>query len=289
VYAVTIPQPGGPEALTWAEVDDPVPGPDEVLIDISASAVNRADLMQRAGLYPPPPGAPPYPGLECSGRVAALGANVTQWHLGDEVCALLGGGGYAEKVTVPAQHCLPVPAGVSVTDAAALPEVACTVWSNVFDLAGLRAGEVLLLHGGGSGIGTFAIQLAKARGARVLTTARAPKHQALRELGADLTIDYAGEAFVAAVRAATDDRGADVILQGQEDGWDVLDALKTDPATRDIPVVIHSVIDNRRRAEQLGADDVLVKPAPAQIIRTVLGRLVKPQAAGAREVRHEPA
>ncbi len=212
MYAVTIPQPGGPEALTWAEVDDPVPGPDEVLIDISASAVNRADLMQRAGLYPPPPGAPPYPGLECSGRVAALGANVTQWHLGDEVCALLGGGGYAEKVTVPAQHCLPVPAGVSVTDAAALPEVACTVWSNVFDLAGLRAGEVLLLHGGGSGIGTFAIQLAKARGARVLTTARAPKHQALRELGADLTIDYAGEAFVAAVRAATDDRGADVIL-----------------------------------------------------------------------------
>jgi len=212
VYAVTIPQPGGPEVLTWAEVDDPVPGPDEVLIDISASAVNRADLMQRAGFYPPPPGAPPYPGLECSGRIVAVGADVTQWQPGDEVCALLGGGGYAERVAVPAEHCLPVPAGVSVTDAAALPEVACTVWSNVFDLAGLLTGEVLLVHGGGSGIGTFAIQLARARDARVLTTARAAKHQALRELGAELTIDYTIEDFVDAVRTATDDRGADVIL-----------------------------------------------------------------------------
>ncbi len=212
MHAVTIPQPGGPEVLTWAEVDDPVPGPGEVLIDVAASAVNRADLAQRAGFYPPPPGAPPYPGLECSGRVVALGANVTRWRVGDEVCALLGGGGYAEKVAVPAQHCLPVPAGLSVPDAAALPEVACTVWSNVFDLAHLEEGEVLLVHGGGSGVGTFAIQLAAARGARVITTARRAKHDALRQLGAAVTVDYTTEDFVDAVRIATDDRGADVIL-----------------------------------------------------------------------------
>jgi len=209
---VTIPEPGGPEVLTWAEVPDPVPGRDEVLIDIAASAVNRADLMQRDGFYPPPPGAPPYPGLECSGRVEAVGANVTRWHEGDEVCALLGGGGYAEKVAVRAEHCLPVPSGVQLEDAAALPEVACTVWSNVFSIGGLKPLDTLLVHGGASGIGTFAIQLAVARGARVVTTARAPKHAALRELGAQVTVDYSTEDFVAAVRAATGGHGADVIL-----------------------------------------------------------------------------
>ena len=212
MYAVTIPQPGGPDVLTWAEVPDPEPGPGEVLIEVAASAVNRADLLQRAGHYPPPPGAPPYPGLECSGRVAAVGSGTTAWEPGDEVCALVAGGGYAQRVAVPASHCLPVPRGVSLVDAAALPEAACTVWSSVLDLGRLRPGETVLIHGGGSGIGTFAIQTAVAHGARVLTTARPAKHAALVELGADVVIDYATEDFVAATHAATDGRGADVIL-----------------------------------------------------------------------------
>ena len=212
VYAVTIAQPGGPEVLTWSSVPDPEPSPDEVLIDVAAAGVNRADLLQRAGFYPPPPGAPPYLGLECSGRIAATGTAVTEWRVGDEVCALLGGGGYAERVAVPARHVLPVPSGIPVEDAAALPEVACTVWSNVFELGGLRSLDTLLVHGGGSGIGTFAIQLAVTRGARVITTARAEKHEALRDLGAEVAIDYRTEDFVAAVRTATSARGADVIL-----------------------------------------------------------------------------
>lgn len=212
MYAVTIARPGGPEVLGWSEVDDPTPGPDEVLIDIVASAVNRADLLQRAGFYPPPPGAPPYPGLECSGRITAVGSQVRQYQPGDEVCALLGGGGYAQRVAVPAAHCLPIPAGVDLVDAAALPEVACTVWSNVFEIGRLGSGDTLLVHGGGSGIGTFAIQLAKANGARVITTARPTKHEALRQLGADITVDYTVEDFVTATKTATAGRGADVIL-----------------------------------------------------------------------------
>ena len=212
VYAVTITQPGGPEVLTWSSVPDPEPGPDEVLIDVAAAGVNRADLLQRAGFYPPPPGAPPYLGMECSGRIAAVGSAVTGWRVGDEVCALLGGGGYAERVAVHARHVLPVPSSVPVEDAAALPEVACTVWSNVFELGGLHSLDTLLVHGGGSGIGTFAIQLAVTRGARVITTARASKHEALRDLGAEVAIDYRTEDFVAAVRTATSARGADIIL-----------------------------------------------------------------------------
>ncbi|MGE5828297.1 MAG: NAD(P)H-quinone oxidoreductase [Micromonosporaceae bacterium] len=212
MYAVTIASPGGPEVLTWAPVPDPAPGPHELLIDGVAAGVNRADLLQRAGHYPPPAGAPPYLGMECSGRVAALGREVTGWRVGDEVCALLAGGGYAERVAVPVGQVLPVPDGADVVDAAALPEVACTVWSNLVDLADLRSLDTLLIHGGGSGIGTFAIQLAAARGARVLTTARAAKHEALRELGAEVTIDYSTEDFVAAVHTATGGRGADVIL-----------------------------------------------------------------------------
>jgi putative PIG3 family NAD(P)H quinone oxidoreductase len=212
MYAVTIREPGGPDVLTWAEVPEPEPGPDEVLIEVAASAVNRPDLLQRAGFYPPPPGAPPYLGLECSGRVAAVGSGVTAWRPGDEVCALLGGGGYAQRVTVNAAHCLPVPAGVSLVDAAGLPEVACTVWSNVFDQGGLQPLDTILIHGGGSGIGTFAIQACVAHGARVLTTARPAKHAALTDLGAEVVIDYATEDFVAAVRAATGGRGADVVL-----------------------------------------------------------------------------
>ncbi|MFC0004151.1 NAD(P)H-quinone oxidoreductase [Micromonospora siamensis] len=210
--AITIPEPGGPEALVWAEVPDPEPGPGEVVVDVRASAVNRADLLQRQGHYPPPPGAPAYPGLECSGVVSAIGRDVTGWTVGQEVCALLAGGGYAERVAVPAGQLLPVPAGVDLVDAAALPEVACTVWSNVVRLARLAAGETLLVHGGGSGIGTFAVQLGRALGATVLVTARATKHDRLRELGAAHTIDYREQDFVEEVARATDGHGADVIL-----------------------------------------------------------------------------
>jgi putative PIG3 family NAD(P)H quinone oxidoreductase len=212
MYAVTITAPGGPDVLAWTEVPDPTAGPGEVLIDVTASAVNRADLLQRAGHYPPPAGAPPYPGLECSGAVTAVGAGVTGVTAGDRVAALLAGGGYAERVAVPAALTLPIPRGTDLADAAALPEVACTVWSNVVDLAGLRPGETLLVHGGGSGIGTFAIQLAVALGARVVTTARTVKHEALAALGAHRIIDYAREDFVDATKDATGGRGADVIL-----------------------------------------------------------------------------
>lgn len=212
MFAVTIIEAGGPDMLTWSQVPDPTAGADEVLVDVHASAVNRADLLQRAGHYPPPAGASPYPGLECSGVVAAVGEQVSGLRPGDEVAALLSGGGYAERVAVPAGQVLPVPPGVELAEAAALPEVACTVWANVIDLAGLRAGQTLLVHGGGSGIGTFAIQLAVAFGARVVTTARPAKHAALRALGAQRVIDYQAEDFVAATKDATDGRGADVIL-----------------------------------------------------------------------------
>ncbi|GGM29518.1 NAD(P)H quinone oxidoreductase [Micromonospora sonchi] len=210
--AITIPEPGGPEVLSWSEVPDPEPGPSEVLVDVRATAVNRADLLQRQGHYPPPPGASAYPGLECSGVVSATGPEVTDWRVGDQVCALLTGGGYAERVAVPAGQLLPVPSGVDLVDAAALPEVACTVWSNVVQLAGLAAGETLLVHGGGSGIGTFAIQLGTALGATVVVTARSVKHDRLRALGADHLIDYREQDFVEEIRKVTDGRGADVVL-----------------------------------------------------------------------------
>ena len=188
------------DGLRWTEVPDPVPADGELLIDIVAAGVNRADLMQSKGNYPPPPGAPPYPGLECSGRIAAVGDGVSGWSVGDEVCALLGGGGYAERVAVAASTALPVPAGVTLADAAALPEVACTVWSNVTMVAGLKPGETLLVHGGASGIGTFAIQYASALGCPVFATARAGKHEAIAALGAT-PIDYEHEDFAERVQA----------------------------------------------------------------------------------------
>jgi putative PIG3 family NAD(P)H quinone oxidoreductase len=213
MHAITIPEPGGPEALVWADVPDPVPGEGEVLVEVVASAVNRADVLQRQGFYDPPPGAPPYPGLECSGRIAALGPGISGWSVGDEVCALLSGGGYAEKVAVPAGQVLPVPEGVDLVAAAALPEVVCTVWSNVFMIAHLLPGETLLVHGGSSGIGTMVIQIAKAVGARVAATAgSAQKLERCRELGADILINYREQDFVEEVRKATDGAGADVIL-----------------------------------------------------------------------------
>ncbi|MDR6324484.1 NAD(P)H-quinone oxidoreductase [Actinoplanes couchii] len=198
--------------LTWAVVADPEVRAGEVIVDVTASAVNRADVLQRQGHYPPPEGAPDYPGLECSGVISAVGPGVTGHHVGERVCALLAGGGYAERVAVPVGQLLPVPAGLSLVEAATLPEVACTVWSNVVDRDRLRPGETLLVHGGGSGIGTFAVQLGVALGAKVLTTARAGKHDRLRALGAELTIDYRTDDFVRAVQAHTGGRGADVIL-----------------------------------------------------------------------------
>ncbi|HEX6920312.1 MAG TPA: NAD(P)H-quinone oxidoreductase [Actinomycetes bacterium] len=214
--AITIPTPGGPDVLTWADVPDAEPGPGEVLVEVAASAVNRADLLQRQGHYDPPPGASPYLGLECSGRVAALGPDLPEghgWSVGDEVCALLSGGGYAERVAVPVGQVLPVPTGLTLVEAAALPEVVCTVWSNVFMLAGLQPDETLLVHGGASGIGTMAIQLARSVGAQVFVTAGSQeKLEACRALGASVTINYRDDDFVAAVRDATGGRGVDVVL-----------------------------------------------------------------------------
>ncbi|WP_381806912.1 NAD(P)H-quinone oxidoreductase [Streptomyces nigra] len=213
MHAITIAEPGGPEALVWQEVPDPVAGEGEVLVEVVAGAVNRADLLQRQGFYDPPPGSSPYPGLECSGRIAEVGSGVSGWAVGDEVCALLAGGGYAEKVAVPAGQLLPVPEGVTLTRAAALPEVVCTVWSNVFMIAHLRPGETLLIHGGSSGIGTIAIQLAKAVGAKVAVTAGSKeKLDRCAELGADILINYREQDFVEEIKEATGGAGADVIL-----------------------------------------------------------------------------
>ena len=204
---------GGPEVLSVGELPDPEPGPGEVVLAVAAAGLNRADLLQRQGFYPPPPGASDVIGMECSGTVAAVGEGVSGWAVGDQACALLAGGGYAERVAVPAGQLMPLPAGVDLVTAAALPEVACTVWSNVFMVAGLKPGEAFLVHGGAGGIGTFAIQLAHALGARVLTTAgTTEKRAACEALGADVTIDYREQDFVEEVRSATAGHGADVIL-----------------------------------------------------------------------------
>jgi putative PIG3 family NAD(P)H quinone oxidoreductase len=213
MYAMTLPTFGGPDVLTWAEVPDPAAGAGQVVVQVAASAVNRADLLQRQGHYPPPAGASPYPGLECSGRIIAVGPGVTGWAVGDEVCALLAGGGYAERVAVPAGQLLPVPAGVSLTDAAGLPEVTCTVWAAVMMAARLEPGQTFLVHGGGGGIGTMAIQVARRYGARVFCTAGGEAKRALcTGLGAAAVIDYRTEDFVARVRELTGGAGVDVIL-----------------------------------------------------------------------------
>jgi putative PIG3 family NAD(P)H quinone oxidoreductase len=211
--AVIAPAPGGPEALQLVERPDLGPPADgHVVLEIIATAVNRADLLQRQGFYPPPPGESDILGLECSGRVLAVGPGVAGWSVGDECCALLGSGGYASQVEAPATQLLPIPAGVSLIEAAALPEVACTVWANVLDAGRLRSGEWLLAHGGASGIGTHATQVAVALGAHVAVTCSGPKRARCAQLGAEVTIDYATEDFVHVVREATGGRGADVIL-----------------------------------------------------------------------------
>ncbi|KAI8001630.1 Quinone oxidoreductase PIG3 [Camellia lanceoleosa] len=211
--AIVITTPGGPDVLQLQEVECPEIRDDQVLIRVEATAVNRADTIQRQGSHPPPKGESPYPGLECSGTIEAVGRNVTRWKIGDQVCALLSGGGYAEKVAVPASQVLPVPSGVCLKDAASFPEVACTVWSTVFMMSRLSAGETFLIHGGSSGIGTFAIQIAKYQGAKVFVTAGSnEKLAACKDLGADVCINYKTEDFVARVKEETQGKGVDVIL-----------------------------------------------------------------------------
>ncbi len=211
--AIEISEPGPPEALRPAARPTPRPGPGEVLVRVAAAGVNRADVMQREGRYPPPPGASDIPGLEVSGTVVAAGGDVTDVGVGNEVCAIVTSGAYAEYCLVPAPQCLPIPASVSLRDAAALPEAYMTVWTNVFERGRLAAGETFLVHGGSSGIGTTAIPLAKLRGARVFATAgSAEKCAACTALGADLAINYREQDFVEAVREATGGRGVDVIL-----------------------------------------------------------------------------
>ena len=211
--AVEISIPGPPEGLRLVERPDPVPGAGEVLIRVKAAGVNRPDVLQRSGKYPPPPGASDLPGLEVSGTVEGVGDGVTQWRAGDRVCALLAGGGYAELCVAPAVQCLPVPAAMDFVNAAAVPETFFTVWTNVFDRGRLKAGETALFHGGSSGIGTTAIQLAVARGARVFATAGSDeKRRACEQLGAERGINYKTEDFVAVIKDATTGRGVDLIL-----------------------------------------------------------------------------
>lgn len=201
------------DQLLWQEVPDVTPGRGEVLVKVKAAGVNRADVLQAAGRYPPPPGASEILGMEVAGVVAAVGDDVRGWAVEQEICALLAGGGYAEYVTVPAGQILPIPGGVDLVDAAGLPEVACTVWSNLVLTAHLSEGQLVLIHGGASGVGSHGIQVARALGARVAITAGTPaKLELCRELGAEITIAYRDEDFVARISEATDGAGADVIL-----------------------------------------------------------------------------
>jgi putative PIG3 family NAD(P)H quinone oxidoreductase len=213
VKAVLIDRPGDETALRIGDAPAPALGAGELRVRVAATAVNRADLLQRQGLYPPPPGASPILGLECAGTVAELGAGVTGWRVGDRAMALLAGGGYAEEVVVHAGSALPVPASLSLEEAAAVPEVFLTAWLNLFELGGLAAGGAALVHGGGSGVGTAAIQLARAAGARVFVTAgSAEKCERCRALGAELAVNYRTESFAERVREATAGRGVDVVL-----------------------------------------------------------------------------
>lgn len=210
--AVTITRPGGPEVLALSELPDPVAGPGQVVLDVRAAGVNRADVLQREGRYPPPAGAPDWPGLECSGVVSAVGPG-TSWQVGDRVAALVDGGAYAERVLVDERLLLPVPDDLDLVEAAGLPEAVCTAWSNLVMVAGLGDGDLALVHGGSGGVGTVAIQLARALGARVVTTAGGPDRVArCVALGADVGVDHRTQDFVAAVRDASAGRGADVVL-----------------------------------------------------------------------------
>ena len=213
MHAITFAEPGGAEVLEWTKVPDPTPGPGEVIVDVAATAVNRADLLQRQGLYPPPDGASEILGLECSGTISSVGAAISLDHIGEKVVALLAGGGYAQKVAVPIGQIMSVPTGVGLVEAAALPEVVCTVWSNLDMVANLSEGEWLLVHGGGSGIGTMAIQIGRALGARVAVTAGSQeKLDRCAALGAEVLINYKEQDFAEVIRSETGGRGANVIL-----------------------------------------------------------------------------
>lgn len=270
--AVEISAPGGPEVLTPVTRPVPTPGPGEILIHVHAAGVNRPDALQRAGAYAPPPGASDLPGLECAGTVAAIGADVTRWAVGDAVCALLPGGGYAEYVTTHGDHALPVPKGLSMMEAAALPETYFTVWTNVFDRVGLKAGESLLVHGGSSGIGSTAIQLAKAFGARAFTTVGNDEKAAFcRDLGADLVLNYREQDFVKEVRAATDGKGVDVVL----------DMVGGSYLARDIEAL---ALDGRLcMIAFLGGPKAELNFAPIMVKRlTVTGSTLRPQSIEAK-------
>jgi len=280
MHAVLVREPGDVDVLEWGEAPDPTPGPGEVLIDVAATAVNRADLLQRQGFYPPPPGTSDILGLECSGSVAALGDGVTDWSVGDPVCALLSGGGYAERVAVPAGQCMPLPDGVDVVTAAALPEVACTVWSNVVQNARLTAGESFLVHGGSSGIGTMAIQVAKALGAGpvLCTVGTAEKARACTDLGADVAINYNDDDFVARAKDATDGRGVDVLL-------DIIGAkylaANVDALAPDGRLVVIGLQGGARADIDLG---VLMRSRATVAAATLRGRPVEQKAAICRAV-----
>jgi len=213
MIGVEISRPGGPEVLTAVERPDPAPGTGEVLIRVAAAGVNRPDVMQRRGSYPPPPGASDLPGLEVAGEITAVGDGVREWKVGDRVCALVAGGGYAALCVAPAPQCLPIPPGLDFVSAAAIPETFFTVWTNVFERGRLQSGEDALFHGGSSGIGTTAIQLARARGARVFVTAGSDeKCRACEAIGAAHAINYKTRDFVEAIRELTNSRGVDLIL-----------------------------------------------------------------------------
>lgn len=280
--AVTIREPGGPEVLEPGEVPDAVAGPGQALLQVAAAGVNRADVMQRQGHYPPPAGEPPWPGLECSGTITDLGPGTQDcgWVVGDSVCALLGGGGYAEQVAVPVGQLLPVPEGVGLVEAAALPEVVCTVWSNLFMAAGLQRGETVLVHGGSSGIGTMAIQLASALGAHVAVTAgSADKLARCAELGAQVLINYREEDFVERVRDAVDGRGADVVLDNM--GAKYL-ARNVDVLAPNGRLVVIGLQGGARAELDLG---VLLRKRAAVIATSLRARPAAEKAAIVRQVR----
>lgn len=301
--AITFDEYGGPEVLRWDVVPDPVAAPGEVLVRVAATALNRADVMQVRGRYDAPPGASKILGLECSGTIVALGEGVAAgiapgvgrpWAIGDEVCALLAGGGYAEYVAVPVEQVLPVPAGISLVEAAALPEAACTVWSSLCMPVPVGPDDVVLVHGGSGGIGTFAIQLATALGARVAATAGDPERvEVCRQLGAALAIDYRAEDFVARVREWTDGRGADVILDvvGGEYLTRNLEALADDGVLTIIglqggtraEIDLRALLDRRQtvRATKLRNRPVTGRGSKAAIVEAVRERVWPLIAAGA--------
>jgi NADPH:quinone reductase len=263
VRAIVLTEHGGPEVLAVAEIPDPVPGPDEVLVEIAATALNRADLLQRRGFYPGPPMDHEVPGMEFAGRVAALGSRVTAWSVGDEVMGIVGGGAYAELITTHERQVMPVPASIPVADAAAIPEVFITAWDALVLQGGLTSGRVALVHAGGSGVGTAAIQIAKAIGARIAVTASTSKVDRCRELGADVVVDYTRDDFVAAAKDLSAGRGVDVVLDVI--GGDYL-ARNLDALAVGGRIVQVGVMGDANAAMPLGA----LLPKRAAIIGTVL-------------------